>query len=449
MSSEHILIVDDESSIRSSLRGILEDEGYSVRLAASAEEGLDLLSKGSFGLVLLDIWLPEMSGLDALAQIQRLEERPAVVVISGHGTVETAVKAVKLGAYDFLEKPLSLDKVVLTVKNALHRVRLEEENVRLRERLKTRSRLIGKSASIRTLRSQIQAAAGTDARILLTGETGTGKELAARIIHQAGLRKEKRFVEVNCAALPEALIDAELFGCLKGYGPDPSKDKKGKLLQAGEGTLFLEGVEFLPPVTQASLLSALTAGSFEPIGGSETVPFDARVIASSKIPLVDLVRRGRFNEALYFKINVIPLHISPLRDRTEDIPVLVAYYLRIYCLEYGRKPKTIHPEALQAFLNYPWPGNVAELMNVLERFVILVEDAEIGPKHLNLLVETREQGPAPRPALVESLRRAEREAVDGALRRNLWDIGRAAADLDIPQEILREKIRDHRLTLLV
>jgi len=447
MSTEHILIIDDESAIRSSLRGILEDEGYTVRSAATAEEGLDLLSKGSYGLVLLDIWLPEMNGLDALAQIQRFEERPAVVVISGHGTVETAVKAVKLGAYDFLEKPLSLDKVVLTVKNALHRVRLEEENVRLRERLQTRNRLVGKSAHLRALRAQIKAAARTDVRVLLTGETGTGKELAARIIHQASARREERFVEVNCAALPEALIDAELFGCLKGHGPDPSKEKKGKLRQASGGTLFLEGIDSLPSFTQASLLSAITSGSFEPIGGSEAVPFDGRIIASSKIPLGDLVRKGKFNEALYFKINVIPLNLPPLRDRTEDIPVLIAYFLRIYCLEYGRKPKTIHPEALQAFLNYPWPGNVAELMNVLERFVILVEDVRIGPEHLNLLVETREQGPAPRPSLSESLRRAERETVEGALRRNRWDIPRAAAELDIPQVILRDKIRDFRLTL--
>jgi two-component system nitrogen regulation response regulator NtrX len=448
MNPERILIIDDESAIRSSLRGILEDEGYTVRTAASAEEGLDYLSKGSYGLVLLDIWLPEMSGLDALAQIQRFEERPAVVVISGHGTVETAVKAVKLGAYDFLEKPLSLDKVVLTVKNALDRVRLEEENVRLRERIQTRNRLVGKSPAIRTLRAQIKASALTDARILLTGETGTGKELAARVIHQASPRREQRFVEVNCAAVPELLIDAELFGCLKGHGPDPSKEKKGKLQQAGGGTLFLEGIETLPLYTQAALLGTLNSGSFEPLGASETIPFDARVITSTKVSLGDLVRHGRFNEALYFKLNVIPMALPPLRERTQDIPVLIAYFLRIYCLEYGRKPKTIHPNALQAFINYPWPGNVSELMNVLERFVILVEETEIGAEHLNLLVETREQGPAPRPSLSESVRRAERAAVEDALRRNRWDETRTAAELDIPPAVLQEKIRDFRLTLL-
>lgn len=450
MIQERVLIIDDESAIRSSLRGILEDEGYFVRTAASGEEGLEVLTKGNFGLVILDIWLPEMNGLDVLAEIQRLDDRPAVVVISGHGTVETAVKAVKMGAFDFLEKPLSLEKVVLTVRNSLLRARLEEENVRLRERLQSRNHLVGKSAALRTLRAQIRAAAPTDGRILLSGENGTGKELAARIIHQHSPRRDRSFIEVNCAALPEILIDAELFGCLKGHGPDPAKEKRGKMLQAGGGTLFLEGVETLPLRTQDAFVRALTTGAFEPLGGSDPVPFDARVIASTKINLGDLVRQGRFNEDLFFKINVIPFTLPPLRERVEDIPVLIAYFLRIYSREYGRTPKTIHPDALPTFINYSWPGNVAELMNVLERFVILVEDAEIGPGHLNLLVETREQGPLPalRPSLAEAVRRAERDVVRHALRRNQWDETRTSAELQITPEALRDKIRNFRLTLL-
>ena len=450
MSQERVLVIDDESAIRSSLRGILEDEGYAVRTAASGEEGLAALSKESFGLVILDIWLPEMNGLDVLAEIQRHEDRPAVVVISGHGTVETAVKAVKMGAFDFLEKPLSLEKVVLTVRNSLLRARLEEENVRLRERLAGRNCLVGKSPALQNLRAKIRAAAPTDGRILISGENGTGKELAARLIHQRSPRRDRRFVEVNCAALPETLIDAELFGCLKGHGPDPAKEKKGQIVQAGGGTLFLEGIETLTLRTQAALNLALAKGSFEPLGGSEPVPFDARVIASTKASLGDLVRQGRFNEDLFFKINVIPLTLPPLRERLEDIPVLIAYFLRIYCREYGRMPKSIHPEALQAFVNYSWPGNVAELMNVLERFVILVEDQVIGPGHLNLLVETREQGPMPasRPSLAEAVRRAEREAVHQALRRHQWDEMRASAELQITPENLRAKIRDLRITLL-
>jgi two-component system nitrogen regulation response regulator NtrX len=450
MSQERILIIDDESAIRSSLRGILEDEGYLVQTAATGEEGLEVLAKGNFNLIILDIWLPEMSGLDVLAEIRRLEDPPAVVVISGHGTVETAVRAVKLGAYDFLEKPLSLDKVVLTVKNAVHRVRLEEENVRLRERLQDRNLLIGKSAALRTLRGQIRMAAPTDGRILLFGENGTGKELAARIIHQASPRRDRRFVEVNCAALPATHIDAELFGCLKGHGPDPAKEKKGKLRQAEGGTLFLDGVAFLPSSTQAALVRTFSTGSYEPLGGAESLPFNARVIASTRSNLTDLVRQGRFNEDLFFKLNVIPLNLPPLRERVEDIPVLIAYFLRIYCLEYGRTPKNVHPDALQAFVNYSWPGNVAELMNVLERFVILVEDDQIGPDHLNLLVEIREQGPLPavRPSLAEAVRRVERDVVHHALRRNNWDETRTAAELAVAPEELRKKIRDLRITLL-
>jgi len=450
MSHERILIIDDESAIRSSLRGILEDEGYSIQAAASGEEGLEILAKATFSLVLLDIWLPEMSGLDVLAEIRRHEDPPAVVVISGHGTVETAVRAVKLGAYDFLEKPLSLEKVVLTVKNAIQRVRLEEENVRLRERLQGRNRLVGRSAALQAIRRQIRVAAPTDGRVILSGESGTGKELAARLIHQASPRRDRRFVEINCTALPATHIDAELFGCLKGHGPDPAKEKKGKLRQAEGGTLFLEGVGSLPLATQAALVRTIATGSFEPLGGAESLPFNARIIASTRTNLPERVRQGRFNEDLFFKLNVIPLNLPPLRERIEDIPVLIAYYLRIYCHEYGRATKRVHPDALQAFINYSWPGNVAELMNVLERFVILVEDEEIGPRHLNLLVETREQGPMPaiRSSLAEAVRRAERDAVQNALRRNNWDEIRAAAELAVTPEELREKIKDLRITLL-
>lgn len=450
MSHESILIVDDESAIRSSLQGILEDEGYLVQTAASGEEGLELLAKSVFNLVLLDIWLPEMSGLDVLAEIRRHEDPPAVVVISGHGTVETAVRAVKLGAYDFLEKPLSLEKVILTVKNAVRRVRLEEENIRLRERLRGRNCLVGRSPALKALRRQIRIAAPTDGRVLLSGENGTGKELTARLIHQASPRRDRRFVEVNCAALPATHIDAEIFGCLKGHGPDPSKEKKGRLRQAEGGTLFLEGVDALPPATQAALVRAMTTGSFEPLGGADSLPFNARIIASTRSNLAECVRQGRFKEDLFFKLNVISLNMPPLRERIEDIPVLIAYFLRIYCREYGRTPKHVHPEALQAFVNYGWPGNVAELMNVLERFVILVEDEEIGPRHLNLLVETREQGPRPaaRLSLAEAVRRAEREAVQDALRRNRWDEIRAAAELAVTPEVLRERIRTLRLTLV-
>jgi two-component system nitrogen regulation response regulator NtrX len=451
MSQDKILIIDDEGSIRSSLQGILEDEGYAVRTAATGEEGLAALQKQSFGLILLDIWLPEMNGLDVLRRVRTMDAPPQVVVISGHGTVETAVKATKLGAFDFLEKPLTLEKVVLTVKNALRQQRLEEENLQLRERTRARTHLVGKSPAIVRLREEIKKAAPTDGRVLLTGENGTGKELIARIIHDQSRRADKRFVEINCAAIPDELIEAELFGTIKGAVPHAVKDKKGKLLQADGGTLFLDEVGDMSLRTQAKLVKALIEQSFEPVGSSDPVSFDARIIAASTKSLKDLIVKARFREDLFFKLNVIPMAIPPLRERTEDIPLLIAHFLKSFSTEYGKKPKTMHPEALKAFLNYSWPGNVSEVMNVIERFVILVEEEEIGAAHLNLLVETREHeslagAPAPAP-LAEALEQFERTTLHRVLLRSKWDVDKAAAELAMTPDAVRARIKALHITL--
>ena len=452
MSQDQVLVIDDESSIRSSLQGILEDEGYTVKTAATGEEGLALLKSQNFGLILLDIWLPEMSGLDVLRQMRTLEERPQVVVISGHGTVETAVKATKLGAFDFLEKPLSLEKVVVTVKNALRQQKLEEENAQLHERLQSRYHLVGKSVPIQKLRSEIKRAAPTNGRMLISGENGTGKELVARLIHQQSRRKDNRFVEINCAAIPDDLMESELFGFVKGSATHAVKDKKGKLLLADGGTLFLDEVGDMGLKSQARLLRALVEQKFEPFGSGETVSFDTRLIAATSKNLKDLISRGAFKENLFFRLNVIPMHIPPLRERPEDIPLLVRYFLRFYSLEYGKKPKRISAEALQAFVNYAWPGNVSELMNVIERFVIMVDDEEIGPDHLGLLVETREQVEIPGLGSVSSLSQAaqmfERKFIHRVLAKNLWDVDKSAAELAIGPETLREKIKTHKITFL-
>jgi len=452
MSQDRILVIDDESSIRSSLQGILEDEAYDVQTVASGEDGLALLKTQRIGLVLLDIWLPEMNGIDVLRQIRLLEDPPKVVVISGHGTVETAVKATKLGAFDFLEKPLSLDKVVLTVKNALRQRRLEEENVQLRERIKGRYHLVGKSAPIRKLREEIRKVAPTNGRVLISGENGTGKELTARLIHQFSLRREKRFIELNCAAIPDDLIESELFGAVKGHSPHTPKDKRGKLLLADGGTMFLDEIGDMSLRTQAKLVKAVIEQRFEPLGLNESVAFDTRIIAATSKNPKDLIAKGRFREDLFFKLNVIPMLIPPLRERPEDIPLLIHYYLKSYSLEYGKKPKRMHPDAQKAFINYAWPGNVSELMNVIERFVIMVEDEEIGVGHLNLLVETREQetlpGRPPFPSLQQAARQFERKYIDGTLIKNGWGLPRTAAELEIPTEALKEKIKAHRITLL-
>ncbi|MBM3295500.1 MAG: sigma-54-dependent Fis family transcriptional regulator [Candidatus Aminicenantes bacterium] len=449
MTNESLLIIDDEASIRSSLRGILEDEGYRVRTVATGEDGLAELRKGNYGLVVLDIWLPAMGGLEVLAEIQRLDDRPAVVVISGHGTVEAAVRATKLGAFDFLEKPLTLDKVVITVKNALRQRRLEEENVLLRERFQARYQLVGRSPALQRLRAEIRKVAPTNGRILITGENGTGKELLARLIHQQSRRQGKRFVEINCAAIPDDLIESELFGLLQPPGPAAARDKKGKLLLADGGTLFLDEIGEMSLKTQAKLVRAIIAQRFEPLGGAEPVAFDARIIAASSRDLKDLIHRGKFKEDLFFKLNVIPLKIPPLRERTEDIPLLIAYFLRTYAAEYGKRPKTMHKDALKAFMNYAWPGNVSELMNVIERFVIMVEEEEIGPGHLALLVETREaEGiPADRP-LSESVGRFERKIIRSALVRTDWDLDRAAGALGLTVEALRDKVEAYGITFM-
>jgi two-component system nitrogen regulation response regulator NtrX len=449
---ERILVIDDESSIRSSLQGILEDEGYEVQTADSGETGLELLASREFGLVLLDIWLPEMSGIDVLKEVRTFNNRPPIVVISGHGTVETAVHATKLGAFDFLEKPLSLDKVVITVKNALRQHRLEEENLQLRERLRARLHLVGKSAPIRKLREEIRKVAPTNGRILISGENGTGKELVARLIHLQSRRKDKRLVEINCAAIPDDLIETELFGLTRGHSPLGAKEKKGKLLLADGGTLFLDEVGEMNPKVQARLVKALVGGTTESVGSGEGLPFDARLIAATSRNPKDLIAQGKLREDLFFKLNVIPMHIPPLRERTEDIPLLIVYFLRAYALEYGKKPKTISPAATSAFQNYPWPGNVSELMNVIERFVIMVEDEEIGVDHLNLLVEIREQGEIPGLVAARSLGEAalafERGYLQRALARNGWNMAQTSAELGIPQDVLKDKVLAHRIRFL-
>ena len=452
MSNEKILIVDDEASIRSSLQGILEDEGFVIKTAESGEGGLAALKSQNVDLVLLDIWLPGMGGLEVLERIKAGEENPQVVMISGHGTIETAVKATRLGAFDFLEKPLSLEKVLLTVQHALRQKRLEEENVQLREKVRIKYPLIGKSPAIQKLRRDIELAAPSEGRILIYGENGTGREHIATLVHRQSRRKDNRFVGINCAAIPDDLIESELFGAVKGSLPNAVKDKKGKFLLADGGTLFLDEIGEMSLKAQAKLVRVIEEGKCEPVGSSESIAVDARILAASSKSLKELLAKGRFREDLFFKLNVIPLSIPPLRERLEDIPLLIEYFLGSFANDYGKKRKTMAREAEKAFLNYSWPGNVSELMNVIERFVIMVEDEEIGVGHLNLLVETREQehllGRPPVPSLQQAARKFERKYIQGTLIKNGWDLVRTAAELEIPIDPLKDKIKVHRITFL-
>lgn len=383
----NILIVDDESAIRQSLRGVLEDEGYSIADAASGEACLDQLQQKSFDVVLLDIWLPGMDGLQTLEKIRELDTAPEVIIISGHGTIETAVRATKLGAFDFLEKPLSVEKTLILVKNALDTKRLRHENRELKKQTTRRSEIVGESVPMKALRQQIQLMAATNGRVLIFGESGTGKELVARAIHAQSLRKDQMFVEVNCAAIPEDLIESELFGHRRGAFPTAGSDKEGKFLKAHGGTLFMDEVGDMSLKTQAKVLRTLEEQRFTAVGSDEPITVDVRVIASTNKDLEEEILRGNFREDLFYRLNVIPFSVPPLRERKEDIPLLARHFLRELSGHYGRSPREITDDAIDTLMRYSWPGNVRELRNVIERIVIMNPTAtRFDRKHLPPLV---------------------------------------------------------------
>jgi two-component system nitrogen regulation response regulator NtrX len=452
MIKDKILVIDDEAGIRSSLRGILEDEGFAVTTTDTGEAGLEILKNENFDLVLLDIWLPQMSGLDVLEKMRIAEENSQVVMISGHGSIATAVQATKLGAFDFLEKPLSLEKVVLTVQNALRQKKLEEENIQLRERVKGQHQLIGKSPAIQKIKRELELAAPTNGRVLIYGETGVGKELVARLIHQQSPRKNKRFIQINSAAIPDDLIEGELFGYKGKDKQSAPTDKKGKILLADGGSLFLDEIGEMSLKTQAKLVRFIEEQRFEPLGATESITSDVRLIASTHKNLRENIAASKFREDLFFKLNIIPIAIPPLRERKEDIPLLIEYFLKHFVKEYGKKPKTMDEEAMKAFINYSWPGNVSELINVIERFVIMVQENEIRSMHLSLLVEPMEtqfiSTVEERQSLVQATDQFEKEYIHKALLKNQWDIPKAATELKLDKNILEEKIKELGISFL-
>src|SRR5262250_2660581 len=382
----HILIVDDEAGIRESLSSILADEGYIAETADSAERAIERASHGGLDVVLLDVWLPGMDGLEALSRIQTLPHPPAVIMISGHATIDTAVRATKLGAFDFIEKPLTLEKIIVLVRNAVQQRRLEEENLLLRNELGHRYQVIGDSVPMKALRQQIAVTAPTNGRVLIYGESGTGKELVARALHAASLRSKAPFVEVNCAAIPEELIESELFGHIKGSFTGATDDKVGKFQKADGGTLFLDEVGDMSLRTQSKVLRALEEQRFEPVGAAGSVQVDVRVVAATNKVLEEEIERGNFREDLFYRLNVIPFHVPPLRDRAEDIPLLADYFLQEFTKAYGRKPKELTPEAYRLLQEHHWPGNVRELRNLIERIVILNPQIRIDARHIPVTV---------------------------------------------------------------
>src|SRR5215469_9133668 len=441
----NVLIVDDEAAIRESLRGILEDEGYKASAAESGEAGLESLRKKSFDVVLLDIWLPGMDGLDTLGKIRELENAPEVIIISGHGTIETAVRATKLGAFDFLEKPLSLEKTLVLVKNAIETKRLRQENRDLKKQLLPRSMIVGDSIPMKALRQQIQLMAPTNGRVLIFGESGTGKELVARAIHAQSPRKDEMFVEVNCAAIPEDLIESELFGHRRGSFPAAATDKEGKFLKAHAGTLFLDEVGDMSLKTQSKVLRTLEEQSFTPVGSDEPVTVDVRVIASTNKDLEEEISRGNFREDLFYRLNVIPFFVPPLRERKEDIPLFTRHFLKEFAATYARRPREITDDAIEILMRYSWPGNVRELRNVIERIVIMnPTTTRFDSKHLPPLVyrDGGRRAPKSEFSTLHQARDAyERDYILKKLDETHGNVTRAAEVLGLERSHLYRKMK--------
>src|SRR5580765_5921397 len=452
MAGEHILIVDDEKLIQSTLRGVLEDEGYRVTSAGTGKEALARLIDDAPDLVFLDIWMPGMDGLEALAEMKHRRPDTAVVMISGHATIETAVKATKLGAYDFIEKPLSLEKTLLVVARTLEHARLRQEHRQLRERVERGQEIVGKSAAIEELRQQISIAAPTTGRVLIHGDSGSGKELVARAIHARSTRAEGSFVEVNCAAVPEELIESELFGHERGAFTGAVARRRGKFELADGGTLFLDEIADMSLKTQAKVLRVLEEQAFERVGGKETLRVDVRVIAASNQNLQEQIVAGRFREDLFYRLAVIPIEVPPLRQRPEDMPLLVEHFIRLFSGENAKRPKTMSVEALAYFLSYDWPGNIRELRNMVERLVIMTPGDVIGPEALPPPLRPRDAAPTAvdesqkERTLKEAREAFERAYILSELRVLDWNMTRTAQKLGIERSHLYRKLKTYGIT---
>lgn len=446
MKNRRLLIVDDEPGIRTSLAAVLEDEGYQVDAVASGEECLETLESQSVDCVLLDVWLPGIDGMEVLNRIQeRLgEERPAVVMISGHGNIETAVRATRLGAFDFIEKPLTIEKVLLVVKNAIEQRRMALELERLGSGGRSHYPIVGESVPMKALRQQLGLMAATNGRVLIFGESGTGKELVAHAIHALSLRAQEPFVEVNCAAIPDDLIESELFGHVKGAFAGAHEDKTGKLKKADGGTLFLDEVGDMSLKTQAKVLRALDEQTIEPLGAAVSSKVDARVVAATNKNLESEIERGNFREDLFYRLNVIPFHVPPLRDRREDIRLLAEHFMNEFTSAYGRKHKEFSPEAVRILEDYHWPGNVRELRNLIERIVIMNPQVRIDARHIPINASRRAVFDAEMPqfaSLQEVREAAEREYIIKKVEEARGNISRAADLLGLERSHLYKKLK--------
>ncbi len=453
MSGETILIIDDEESVRKSLADVMRDEGYDVVTAASGREGIELLSETQPSLALLDIAMPEMDGIEVLRRFREMRPDMPVIMVTGHGTIETAVKTTKMGAYDFMVKPPELAHLILVVKHGLEEFRLREENETFKKSIEQRSVIVGESEKINALKQQIALAGPTNGWVLIHGESGTGKELVARAIHRTSKRNSGPFVEVNCAAIPQELIESELFGHEKGSFTGATGMKRGKFELADRGTIFLDEIADMSLATQAKVLRVLQGQEFQRVGGTRTLKVDVRVIAASNKNLAEEIKRGAFREDLYYRLNVIPLDVPPLRERPDDIPRLVHHFLKEFSSEYGQKPKVIEDDALALFVQYQWPGNVRELRNIIERLLIMVPGPVLTLRDIPppvSIARAEQKGRTERtgarmqggsPALREARAAFEREFITRKLKENNGNVSRTAEAINVERSNLHRKIK--------
>ena len=447
-----ILVIDDEAAIRDSLRMILEYDGYECLLAPTGQEGITLIEREHPDLVFLDIKMPGMDGLEALRRIKDLDEILPVVIISGHGTVSTAVEATKLGAFDFLEKPLASERVTVTIRNALDQCRLKDENQSWRRAMEVRHEMVGESPALRQVAEAIRRAAPTNATVLLLGESGVGKELVARAIHKNSLRARERFVQVNCAAIPEDLIESELFGHEKGSFTGATEKQVGKFQQADRGTIFLDEIGDMSQRTQSKVLRVLQEGEVERLGSARTIKVDVRVVAATNKNLEAEMEQGRFRDDLYFRLSVVPIAVPPLRERAGDIPELVRHFTGLFLRENTFKPKRFSEAALELMKRHQWKGNVRELRNMVERLIIMTtsDTIEVSDVLATLRVDDRMSAADNNREQSGTLRgfkeSAERRFLVEMLQDHGWNISKTAEVIDTPRSNLYKKLEQYKIS---
>jgi two-component system nitrogen regulation response regulator NtrX len=444
-----VLVIDDETAIREAIRMTLEYEGYRVDEARGGQDGLDKATKTAYDAILLDIKMPVLDGMEVLENLKEQHVVSPVIMVSGHGDISTAVDCTKRGAYDFLEKPLNRDKLLLSVRNAVRVQKLEEENIELKEKARKEYQLVGESQIMRDLTSQVERAAPTKATVLITGESGTGKELVAREIHRRSSRANLPFVQVNCAAIPEELIESELFGHEKGSFTGAVRKQTGKFVAADGGTIFLDEVGDMSLRTQAKVLRVLQEGEVEPVGAATVIKVDVRVIAATNKELTEEIRAGRFREDLYYRLNVIPIRTPPLRERRDDIPILAEHFAKLFSEEHNYRVKTFTPTAKKALQDAPWRGNVRELRNMIERLVIMVAPDKIDITDLPaefFRTSTDIIATAMRLATLQEFKdEAEKAFIVAKLREFGWNVSKTADAIDTPRSNLYKKIEQYNI----